>query len=358
MVSTLLKNTMRVGAALAAGALFAAAAVAADGTASRVYKRSLPVKAGDTLRVANLCGSIRVVAGKSADLVVEATIHGEGPSDIQSIVDGMEFVQSHDKKGRPEWALSYPVDRYDGFAYPTRDGHESSWFDNSRTNLEYMGRRVSVHSRPRSGVPVLYADLKLELPSSGAIVMLNGAGSVRGERLSGDFGVDTGSGDVEIAGFDGKLSVDTGSGDVDLGEIKADLKVDTGSGDVRVALLNGNGNVDTGSGDIDIKQVNARNFAADTGSGNVRVGTGVVAVLAADTGSGDIRIEGVEIETFKGDTGSGDVTLKSTLANARDIIVDTGSGSVRIFAGANASFDLVADQGSVDVVVGYDDAVL
>jgi DUF4097 and DUF4098 domain-containing protein YvlB len=72
---------------------------------------------------------------------------------------------------------------------------------------------------------------------------------------------------------------------------------------------------------------------------------------------GDIRVEGVEIETFKGDTGSGDVTLKSTLANARDIVVDTGSGNVRIFAGANASFDLEADQGSGDLVVGYDDAV-
>ncbi len=351
------RRFMRAGLALLAGGLLASGALAAESDYTRIYKHALAVKAGEILRVANLAGTIRVVPGRSADLVVEATIHGGGPDDIRAIVDGMAFVQSHDKKGRPEWALSYPVDRYDGFAYPTRDGHGSSWFDNSRTNLEYMGRRVSIYSRERSGSPTLYADIKLELPSTGAIVMRNGAGSVHGERLAGDFGIDTGSGDVEIAGFDGKLMVDTGSGDVNLGQMKADIKIDTGSGDVRVESLNGDGTVDTGSGDIDVKAVNARSFSADTGSGNVRVGAGVVAVLAADTGSGEIRIEGVEIETFKGDTGSGDVTLKSSLANARDIIVDTGSGSVRIFAGANASFDLEADQGSGDLVVGYDDAV-
>lgn len=350
------QQILRVAAGVAAGALLAAAAWA-DGDTTRVYRASLPVRAGETLRVANLAGSIRVVAGKSSDLVIEATIHGEGPSDIRAIVDGMTFVSSHDKKGRPEMALSYPVDRFDGFAYPTRDGNGLSWFDSSRTTLEYMGRRVSIYSRPRSSAPILYADLKLELPAIGAVVMRNGAGSVRGERLAGDFGIDTGSGDVEIAAFEGKLLVDTGSGDVSLGDIKADLKVDTGSGDVRVDSLVGDAAVDTGSGDIDVKTVTGRSFSADTGSGNVRVGSGVVAVLAADTGSGDIRIEGVEIETFKGDTGSGDVTLKSSLANARDIVVDTGSGSVRIFAGANASFDLEADQGSGDLVVGYEDAV-
>ncbi len=339
-----------------AGVALAAAATASDaGDYSRVYHQTLAVKAGETLRVANLAGTIRVVAGKGPDLVVEASIHGAG--DLRSVIDGMSFVAAKDRKGRPEWALSYPVDTYDGFSYPTRGGESSGWFDNSRSTLEYMGRRISVYSRVHSGAPVLYADIRLELPVTGAIVMRNGAGAVRGERLTGDFGIDTGSGDVEISAFDGKLEVDTGSGDVNLGELKGALKVDTGSGDVRVTSLNGDGTVETGSGDIDLKAVVAKSFSADTGSGNVRVASGSVATLVADTGSGDIRIEGVEVETFKGDTGSGDVTLKSTLANARDIVVDTGSGSVRIFAGANASFDLEADQGSGDLVVDYADAV-
>jgi hypothetical protein len=344
---------------LAASILTLGAVAQADShTYSRSYKHSLVLHSGETLRLANLAGAIEILPATGGELVVEATIHGDAGSaeETKRLVDNLAWVQAHDKKGHAEWALSYPVDRYSGFAYTTR-GNGGAWCDSSRTTMDYLGHRVSVYSRQRSDAPILYADLRIELPSGSAFAMRNGAGSIKASRLQGDLSVDTGSGDVDIAGLEGKLAVDTGSGDVSLGEVKADCKVDTGSGNVRIKSLIGNGIVDTGSGDVDVKYVMAHSFTAQTGSGNVRLGGGEVGALAVDTGSGNIGLEGVELETFKGDTGSGDVTIKSSLAKARDVVVDTGSGSVRILAGADASFDLEADQGSGDLDIGYHDAV-
>ncbi len=353
---TRILTLLTVAAALAAVLLPAAAAGAE--TYSRTYRQSLSLGPSETLRLANLAGAVEIVPGKSGAVVVEATIHGDlgDEATTRRVVDGMTWVDSRDRKGRAEKALSYPVEDYRGFAYPGRGAGHGFW-DESRSDMEFRGHRVTVYSRPRSGAPALWADLRVELPPQGAVVVRNGVGSVKGGSLQGDLGLDTASGDVALAAFVGKLAVDTGSGDVTLGEIRAALTVDTGSGDVKIDNLAGDGKLDTGSGDVEVRQVTAQHLAADTGSGNVRLGRGVAAQLVANTGSGDIRIDGVEMETFKGDTGSGDVTIKSSLAQARDIVVETGSGSVRFLAGPNASFDLEADQGSGDLDVGYSDAL-
>ncbi|MGE5232490.1 MAG: DUF4097 family beta strand repeat-containing protein [Acidobacteriota bacterium] len=353
---TRILTLLTVTAALAA-ILLPAAAAGAD-TYSRTYRQSLDLSGSETLRLANLAGAVELVQGKAGAVVIEATIHGDlgDAATTRRVVDGMSWVESRDRKGRPEMALSYPVEDYRSFAYPARGGGHGFW-DGSRSDVEFRGRRVTVYSRPRSDAPALWADLRIEVPPQGALVVRNGIGAVKGGSLEGDLGIDTGSGDVDLTAFSGKLMIDTGSGDVTLGDVKAAVGVDTGSGNVRIESLAGDGKVDTGSGDVEVRQVTAQRFTADTGSGNVRLGRGSVAQLVADTGSGDIRIDGVEIETFKGDTGSGDVTLKSSLAKARDIVVETGSGSVRFLAGADASFDLEADQGSGDLDVGYSDAL-
>lgn len=326
-------------------------------TLTRSYRHSLPLSAGDTLRLANLAGALELVPGSGGELVVEATLHGRlaDAAQTRGLLDGMRWVESRDRQGRHEWALSYPVERFSSFSYPVKGG--GGWWDDSRTSFEYLGRKVTIYSRPRADAPVLYADLRILLPADARVAVRNGAGSVRGGRLRADLGIDTGSGDVEIESFAGRLGIDTGSGDVDLGEVRAACTVDTGSGDVRVTLLEGEGSVDTGSGNVEVERVVGASLGIDTGSGDVRVGGGQVGTLNVDTGSGDIRIEGVEVEVFRGDTGSGDVVLRSSLRSTRDVVVDTGSGSVRILGGANAGFDLEADQGSGDLVVGYTDAV-
>jgi hypothetical protein len=316
----------------------------------------------EVLRLANLAGRVEVVPGPLREVVVDATIHAEGRNAEESkrLLDGMDWVKGHDKKGREEWALSYPVDDYDSFAYPRPGREEISFlgFDLGHTGTTYRGERVRVYSRRRGSTPTLFANLRIAMPRNAYLAVRNVVGHVRGGHLQGNLTIDTGSGDVQLATFAGTLDVDTGSGDVTIASTRGETRVDTGSGDVTVNRWIGNGSVDTGSGDVTVSQVSAGKLSIDTGSGDVTVRGGAVATLLADTGSGSIRVLGVEVEEVEADTGSGDVVIESSLAETRRIVADTGSGSVRVLAGPAASFDLEASQGSGDLIVGYRDAQL
>lgn len=348
--------------ALVAGfvCLLAAGATAAGAeTTTKAFRRAFPD--GRPLRLANLAGRIEVVPIQGREVVVETTVHAEGrdAAETRRLLDGMQWAKERDKQGREEWVLTYPVDDYDGFAYP-RPGHELKilGIDFGHTSSTYRGERVRIYASRRNSAPTLFANLRIGMPRDAHLAVRNVVGAVRGGALQGALGVDTGSGDVHLASFAGTLDVDTGSGDVTLGATRGETSVDTGSGDVTVQSWIGNGSVDTGSGDVAIAQVKAGRLSVGTGSGDVTVRSGAVATLSADTGSGSIRVLGVEVEELAADTGSGDVTVESSLAQARSITVDTGSGDVSVYAGPRASFEMTASQGSGDVHVGYRDAQL
>ncbi len=355
----------------AAFVLLAAAGTAAPAVAEPQTKklhRAFPGTAAAQLRLANLAGRFELVPGSGSQVVVDATIYAEGRSaaETKKLLAGMEWVKARDKKGREEWALSYPVDEYRAFAYPRGgrdDADQISIFgieigDVGHTSTTYRGERVRVYQRRRGSAPTLYAHVRVAMPQNAHLAVRNVVGNVRGGNLSGNLRVDTGSGDVHLASFAGRLDVDTGSGDVTIGATRGETRVDTGSGDVAVQKWVGNGLVDTGSGDVTVSQVSAGKLSIDTGSGDVTVRSGAVATLLADTGSGSIRILGVEVEDVNADTGSGDVVIDSSLAQARSIVVDTGSGDVRVVGGPDATFEIEASQGSGELLVGYDDADL
>jgi len=336
-------------------------------TQSRAFRQALPPLNG-VVRLANLAGQIEIVRGQGQDVVVDTTVHAEAGSaaETQRLLQGMHWVKSHDKKGREEWALSYPVEKYRSYVYPSsRRDHDddlpaflSFLRDIGHTSITYRGERVRIYSSRSGSAPILFANLRIALPAGGNVAVRNAVGPVHGGDLEGTLAVDTGSGNVQIASHSGELAVDTGSGDVVIGSAKGETAIDTGSGDVIVKRFVGNGSVDTGSGDVTIQKLSAGKLAIDTGSGDVIVQDGMAGKVVADTGSGGVKIIAVELEELAAETGSGDVTVQSSLAKARRISAETGSGDVEIKAGPDASFNLESDQGSGDLVVGYADAVL
>lgn len=351
-------------AALALSAILGATAADAA-EATRSFQQTFP--AGGEVRLANLAGRVEIVRGQGRDLVVNATVHGDfGGAETQRVLQNMKWVRSHDRKGRAEWALSYPVESHRSYVYPISRGSEDnplpSWLSflniGPSSMTTYRGERVRIYTTRRSSVPVLYADLRIALPAGANAALRNSMGPVKGGDLEGTLTIDTGSGKVEVASHIGQLTVDTGSGDVILGSVKGETSVDTGSGDVVVRRLVGNGSVDTGSGDVTIQRISAGRLMVDTGSGDVTLQQGVAGKVVADTGSGGIRVVAVELDDLSAETGSGNITVQSSLANTRRVRAETGSGDVDIKAGADASFDIDSDQGSGDLIVGYADAVL
>ncbi|HEX4965482.1 MAG TPA: DUF4097 family beta strand repeat-containing protein [Thermoanaerobaculia bacterium] len=345
----------------------AAAALHAD-EQTRAVHQAFPAGAAE-VRLANLAGRIEIVPGKGGEVVVDATVHGDAGSaaETQRILAQMKWVKSHDKKGREEWALSYPVEKYRSYAYPRtkeKDGGSElpaflSFLDvGSQTVTTYRGERVHVYAKKRSSAPVLYADLRIILPAGSNVAVRNAVGAINGGDLDGTLAIDTGSGKVQIASHSGQLAVDTGSGDVILGAAKGETTIATGSGDVVVRRLVGNGTMTTGSGNVTVSQLSAGKLSIETGSGDVTVQDGVANRVIADTGSGGVKVLSVELEELAAQTGSGDVTVQSSLAKTRKVKAETGSGDIVIKAGPNASFDVDSDQGSGDLIVNYADATL
>ncbi|HEY7213506.1 MAG TPA: DUF4097 family beta strand repeat-containing protein [Thermoanaerobaculia bacterium] len=356
--------------ALAAALMLVAGAPALHAAPqTRAFRQALPALGPET-RLANLAGRIEIVRGQGNEVVAEVTVHAEGENaaETQQLLQGMKWVKSHDRKGREEWALSYPVEKYRSFVYPggkqDDDDHDdlpaflSFLSDMGHTSTLYRGERVRIYRSQHGSAPTLFANLRISLPAGSNLAVRNAVGPVRGGDLEGNVEVDTGSGNVEIASHSGQLLIDTGSGDVVVGSAKGETSIDTGSGDVVVKRLIGNGTVDTGSGDVTIQRVSAGKLSIDTGSGDVIVQEGVVGKVMADTGSGSVKVLGVEVEELAAETGSGDVTVRTSLAKARRITAETGSGDVAIHGGPDASFDIESDQGSGDLEVGYADAVL
>jgi DUF4097 and DUF4098 domain-containing protein YvlB len=330
----------------------------------RTFRQTFPMTPGAILRLANLAGQVELVPGAGNQVVVDATVHGEasGASETQWMVQGMQWVRAQDGKGRDEWALAYPVERYRSFFYPQpRDKTESSFwslFDNSSSSTTYRGERVRVYTGRRSSAPTLYADLRIAVPPVAGMALRNLVGNLHGNALQGDLTIDTGNGDIRLDAFTGQLRLGTGSGDVELGLSRGETSIDTGSGDVVVHQLVGNANIDTGSGDVRIDKVEVGRLMLHTGSGDVTVHDGAAGKLVADTGSGEVRVLGVEMDELLADTGSGNVVVVSSLGHTRVLTAKTGSGDVRVTAGPAASFDVTADQGSGDLRVAYADALL
>lgn len=360
-----ISRTSALSAALMLALGGAATAHAAEQT--RAFRQPFPAKA--EVRLANLAGRIELVPAQGSDVVVDATIHADAESaaETQRLLAGMKWVKSHDKKGREEWALSYPVEKYRSYAYPNRrekdeDSELPAFLSflnlGNQTMTTYRGERVRIYSKKRDSAPVLYADLRILVPAGSNLAVRNAVGPVRGGDLDGSLAVDTGSGNVDIASHSGQLSVDTGSGNVVLGASKGETAVDTGSGNVVVKRLVGNGSINTGSGDVTVSQVSAGKLAIDTGSGDVIVQDGVAGRVIADTGSGGVKVLSVELEELAAETGSGNVVVHSSLAKARKVTAETGSGDIDIKAGPDASFDIDSDQGSGDLIVNYSDATL
>lgn len=318
--------------------VLATPAAAAEQT--RTFRYTFSPDAGETLRLANLVGSMRLVPGSGDEVTAVVTVHAEGDSaaETRRLLQDMKWVPDPDRGG---YALSYPVDRIDRYRFPKQgDGGVEifGWNLGSRTTTTYLGERVSVTG---SGGTLLYAEVRVTYPARVPLAVRQVVGGVTGDDLYGEVRIDTGSGDVKLRSFNGDLTVDTGSGDIDVG-----------------AFRGGIGIFDTGSGDVEVAEVEAESVTADTGSGDVSIRNGRVGDLVADTGSGDVEIVRVAVRTANLDTGSGDVLLRGDLSAADRVVADTGSGDVEIYGGPDAQFRVWADQGSGELRVGYDDAEL
>ncbi|OHV46482.1 hypothetical protein CC117_00250 [Parafrankia colletiae] len=144
------------------------------------------------------------------------------------------------------------------------------------------------------------ASLDLRVPAGIPVSARTGSGPITATGLIAAATLHTDSGSVRVDGTGGVLTLSTGSGDVDARRVTAgQVEASTGSGNVRVELDRTPEDVAvrTGSGNVEmILPVGSGPYATDfhTGSGTSRIGVptdpAAARQLRARTGSGNVVI--------------------------------------------------------------------
>ena len=268
---------------------------------TRTVRAEIPADTG-RFAIENLAGRMHVSPGSGNTVVVVATVH----ADDDALADTLTFKQVTNKDGLPTWRMTYPLDKYTSYKYPSRGDEKqgdqesahgwfhdwlSGWFGGSNTSTEYADHRVKISSN--SGV-LLFADIEVQLPKREVEgTFRNIVGGMRGEGVSG------------------KLLFDVASGNITLENLTGEIKGDSGSGDIRAVSIDGSYSCDTGSGDCFVEKVKGDEVNLDTGSGDIKGHQLTARKIKADTGSGDIRLDDTDAERIDADTGSGDVEISS-----------------------------------------------
>ena len=110
-------------------------------TLSKPIRNAVPAKAGGTIVLENLAGTLEVVAGRGAEAVLSGTVCADAgsPSESQRLLDAVA-VESKDGGNRATLHVTYPVDR-SPFRYRGEKEGGSPWSLSSST-VDYQGRRV------------------------------------------------------------------------------------------------------------------------------------------------------------------------------------------------------------------------
>jgi hypothetical protein len=268
---------------------------------------------------------------------------GSSP-ESQRLLDGVA-VEVGGGGSRPTLHITYPVERAP-FRYRFGKEGSSPWSHSSST-FDYQGRRVKV-TEGGSSHPLLYADLRLEVPPGVAVQVTNYLGRVTARGVGGDLELKTASADIAVDDVEGALRIRTGSGDFRAGG-SAGLDVSTGSGDVSAERIRGNVKVHTGSGDVELARADAKTVTVHTGSGDVGLDD-VAGSLELHTGSGDIEGRGLkEVERLDVGTGSGQITLSLDAARLAGGEVEAASGDVALSLSSAPALTLSVSTASGDI---------
>ncbi len=313
---------------------------------SKPLRSTVPATAGTTVVLENLAGRLEVVAGRGTEAVLTGTTFADAGSNPESqrLLDGVA-VEVGGGGNRPTLHVTYPVER-EPFRYRAEKEGSSPWSHSSST-VDYQGRRVKVTEGGNSN-PLLYADLKLEVPPGLAVHVTNHLGRVTARGVGGGLEVKTASADVAAHDVEGVLRIRTGSGDL-LAAGSAGLDVSTGSGDVSAERIREVVTIHTGSGDVMLARSDAKTVSVHTGSGDVAL-DGVAGSLELHTGSGDIEGRGLkEVERLDVETGSGQITLSLDAARLSGGEVEAASGDVALSLSSAPALTLSVSTASGDI---------
>lgn len=257
------------------------------------FDRTLKVTGMVDLKVETGSGSIRVMPGSSAEVVV----HGRIKSGFNIFSGGSDEKVRYLEKNPPVEQQGNVI----------RIGHIKDRYYRDNISISY----------------------EITVPSATRVQAGTGSGSVQVTGIDGPVKADTGSGSVTIRDIKGKADADTGSGSVHMVDIGGGAAADTGSGSVELLEVAGPVHANTGSGSVTIRLNGPGDVDVDTGSGGVDI-EGADGALTVGTGSGSVHIAGNPAGNWNVETGSGSITLRMAPSAGFDLDAETDSSSISV----------------------------
>ncbi|MGK7297443.1 MAG: hypothetical protein ACNS61_16755, partial [Candidatus Wenzhouxiangella sp. M2_3B_020] len=113
-------------------------------------------------------------------------------------------------------------------------------------------------------------DLSIRVPSSLALRITDGSGSIRVRNLAGKVDIEDGSGSIDITRVGGDVTLDDGSGSISIDNVDGSIRIDDGSGSITVASTGGDVRIDDDSGSITVRNTGGKVAVSDA-SGSITV---------------------------------------------------------------------------------------
>jgi DUF4097 and DUF4098 domain-containing protein YvlB len=332
------KRILLVVIALAILVALTAPARAGSERIERTLQYEAPMKAGQSIRIENLVGSLTVRADKTdGKVLVEARVVTEADDKnvAKALNQSIELAEG-EQDGVPVVRVSYPLDRHSAFRLPRseRDGILDKWVNpivrKSTVAAVYDGQTVEVG--PSKGAAAVAVHVKVTLPLEVNASFKQVAGT------------------LHVVGVRGDFSLEAVDGHIVAEQIYGSMQVRTGGGEVIVRKFGGEGfRLQTASGNVSLMDVKADTATLRAGSGKIE-GSGITtASLEVDSGVGGVYLDDVDSVNVAVASESGEVDISTLLTRTREASIRSATGNVTLRVNKTTPFELraFAESGSV-----------
>jgi hypothetical protein len=231
--------------------------------------------------------------------------------------------------------VAFPIDRSQSFR-PPKSGLKGLWSRWSapmlreNSSVEYDGALVQLGSdRKATGLAV---ELTIELPYDRSVIVSQGAGSIHGRALRGDFNLTTQDGDIELDRCFGSAAVRNTRGEISIWGFQGQT----------LKLV-------TDRGKTSIEEVRAQQIELHSGSGSISGAAVQSESLIVRSESGNIDLSGVEPVTLDIRTTSADVDLATHVKRLTQASIQSATGDITLRVGGLTHFDLAATTRSGEI---------
>jgi len=356
------RGLLRVATLLAVSASPARAANPGQEQVTRDFQKTLSLGAGQSFRIENKFGEIRIHGESSREVKISATIRAQADSreQAQNFADKVQIDVQQTAQG-VEVRTNYP-----------------------EANRNWFGRKNASYS----------VDYEIAMPSDAPLFVKNSFGSVNatGVRSKSEFDNSHGSlnvrdtgaarlsnsfGSIELSGASGEVSVTDNNGSVQVSQVKGALELRNRFGSITVREIGGVASITGGNGTVNVTDaasakittsfgsVEARNIRGDLmvhdNNGNVDISSIGGAADITDS-FGNVTFSGVkgrvDCTTSNGRvygsslSGSG-VTIRDSFGNielsniAGALIAETSNGKIMLRS-ARSTVELKSSFGAIE----------